>query len=243
MSKTIRINGFNLNEYLTQYRALSIFSYDNSQNKLVFEGEVLPVSDLVIDEIFLMMDINDLRTFIKDGFYQKSSDIFNIEKMTEKLLLTEDDFEFLEKFVKKSNDRFYLYTKYKNILEKNVDSISIRTFLQDTIISKKFINRSYELANPNEKDVYSIVAALDTANQKVNEEESKKENIGSGKNEEKGFSLVKQKNNNPVSQWNFNEEEYISQANKVGAAGFTSIIAVVTVAILFGVYLAIISLG
>ena len=80
MSRTIRINESNLIDYLVQYRALSGMSYDNAQKKLVFEHEVLPVSELIIDEIFLMMDINDLRMFIKDGFYEKANDIFNIEK-------------------------------------------------------------------------------------------------------------------------------------------------------------------
>ena len=242
MSRIIRINGSNLNEYLTQYRALSAMSFDQAQNRLIFEHEVLPVSELIIDELFLMMDINDLRMFIKNGFYQKESDSFTIEKMGEKLFLTENDFDFINKFVKKSNDRIYLFTKYKSILEKNVESLSIRIFLQDTLLSKKLIDRAYTLANPNEKDAYSIIAALDTANKKehANIQEQTSNSVSS--TEEKGVSLVREKANNSGSQWNFNEEEYIDQANKVGAAGFASIIAVIAVAIAFGVYLAIISL-
>ena len=243
MSRVLRINQYTLQDYRQHYMVLNSMNFDQQQNKLVFENNILPVSEMVIDEIFLMMDLSDLRLFINDGFYIKSEDNFIIEKLCERLFLVEQDYEFLNEYVRKVNDRLKIYMKYRNVLESNIDSLSIKIFLQDTLIAKKIIDRSIALSNPANQNVDTILASIYEKNKiDYSNQDSTKEEM----NNDKDLTLKRTNNNinyNDGFGSIFDEESYIQNANRLNTAGFISYIAVLAVAILFGIYIAVISIG
>ena len=248
MSKVLQINAGNLNNLKNQYNPLNSFYVDENDGTLIFENMKLNIPEISLDEIILMLDINDFRLFIRNGFYKKSLYNDQIIALIQRNQLTDGDYQLINEFAKDIVLRIRLYNRYKGILDNNMESECIKTFLKDTVIGKKIINLASVASNPSdEKSIANVITTLyEKNNTLINTPDEDTTRNDSTQSQDKELVRTRSINSGSLpdyDKWLQDEKTYLENSNKIGTAGFTSILAIIAVIIAFGVYVAVMSIG
>ena len=225
----VSYNDMILRNYQKTYPNLADFSYDVSNDSLVYEGNYVKLSGYGlsrIDPVFFNMNPEDIFIYFKDGFYQIGNKNAQIEEYFNQLIITEDEEETIKKYVSHYIDKYY-------------QNESVKMFITDFMTTKKIIEEARRLANPNIYNAYQMVSsAYDDEMTRMNQKQS---NIM-----ENEMTLTRTKPEfGGYSEFDKNVD-YLNELNRkdrMGMAGYTSLILIVTSAITFGMYLALKLLG
>lgn len=240
MSKMLPINANNLNSLKNQYSPLNSFYIDENDGTLIFENMKLNIKNIELDEIVLMFDINDFRLFIRNGFYKKSPYYDQVRLLNLSDQFTDDNYKTIDEFVKDIVLRINLYNRYKGILD--LESEGIRLFLRDMVDGNKLINAAAQISKPNDKsNATAIVTLFKKYYTLVNTPVDEQQNNQETKTAEK--ELTRARNKPDFEKFLQEEQDYIEKSEKMNTAGFTSILAIISVIVAFGVYLAVMAIG
>jgi len=240
VSKMLPINANNLNSLKNQYSPLNSFYIDENDGTLIFENMKLNIKNIELDEIVLMFDINDFRLFIRNGFYKKSPYYDQVRLLNLSDQFTDDNYKTIDEFVKDIVLRINLYNRYKGILD--LESEGIRLFLRDMVDGNKLINAAAQISKPNDKsNATAIVTLFKNYYTLVNTPVDEQQNNQETKTAEK--ELTRTRNKPDFEKFLQEEQDYIEKSEKMNTAGFTSILAIISVIVAFGVYLAVMAIG
>lgn len=232
MPNVVSFNQTILSNYQKIYPNLADFSYDIASDSLVFEGNTAKLNGYGlsrIDPIFFLMDPNDIFIFFKNGFYLDNKDSEQVEALFNQTILTEEHVNYLKKFADSFDERCNIYLKNKDFFDKNCETNeSIRHYCEELINGRKVIIIAQKNSSANELSATSILK--DAYEQKIMNGNAENKNS-------KGMSLTRIK----PGFAGFVEDEYLAslkEKQKMGIAGFSSIILIISSAVVFGIYLA-----
>ena len=183
------------------------------------------------------MNPDDIFIFIKNGFYQPSNGNQLIIKLLNKLVITEEEINFINNYVSQYIERLNIYASNRDMFDRYFENDNVKTFLQDIKFAKDIVEDAKNKTNLNDNSVYSfIVSAYNNEMSSMNQNKSQEQSMGK--------ELTLTRNNPKISGYQlFDENEnYLKKLNenqKMNIAGYTSIILIVATAITFGMYLAI----
>ncbi len=240
MENIVSFNGTILSNYQKTYPNLAKFTYDQANDALVYEGNFIKLNGYGlsrIDPVFFNMNPDEIFIFIKNGFYQPSNGNQLITKLLNKLVITEEEINFINNYVSQYIERLNIYASNRDMFDRYFENDNVKTFLQDIKFAKDIVEDAKNKTNLNDNSVYSfIVSAYNKEMSSMNQNKSQEQSMGK--------ELTLTRNNPKISGYQlFDENEnYLKKLNenqKMNIAGYTSIILIVATAITFGMYLAI----
>ncbi len=240
MENIVSFNGTILSNYQKTYPNLSKFTYDQANDALVYEGNFIKLNGYGlsrIDPVFFNMNPDEIFVFIKNGFYLPSNGNQLITNLLSKLVITEEEIDFINNYVSQYIERLNIYASNRDMFDRYFENDSIKTFLQDIRFAKSIVEDAKNKASLNDNSVYSIIVnAYNNEMSSMNQNKSQEQSMG------KELTLTR-KNPKMSGYQLFDEnEKYLKRLNenqKMNMAGYTSIILIVATAIAFGMYLAI----
>lgn len=238
----VSYNDMILRNYQKTYPNLSEFSYDIPTDSLVYEGNYVKLSGYGlsrIDPVFFNMNPEDIFIYFKDGFYQTGNKNAQIEEYFNQLIITEDEEETIKKYVSQYIDKLNIYARNAQFFDKYYQNESVRMFITDFMATKKIIEEARRLANPNAYNAYQMVSnayndEMTSMNQQQSNTMGKEMTLTRTKPEFGGYSEF-DKNVDYLNELN--------RKDRMGMAGYTSLILIITSAITFGMYLALKLIG
>lgn len=224
--ENINYNGAILSNYQKMYPNLGEFIYDEASDSLVLNGNSVCLNGYGlsrIDPIFFLLPPDDIFNYFKNGFYYTSQDEKQIQRLFNQVVITEDEVNYLERYAHGFGERLNIYNHNKGFFDKYFDTNeSVRYFITTLMTAKKVINEARER---KESDIGKASEILYDAFIKTFEQNNP------DLNNQRGVSLTRKKADTiPI------DEEITYQ--KLGMAGFTSIVLIVSSAIAAGMFLA-----
>lgn len=224
-----------LSNYQKNYPNLAEFTYDANSDCLVYEGNFIKLNGYGlsrIDPVFFNLNPEDIFTYLKNAFYRNDEYSMQIINLTNQIVITEEEQQFIYNFVNQYFLRLNIYASNRNVFDKYFDNDSIKAFMKEIKQSKNIIDKAKEIGSQNEYSVYGMI--LSQYNNELNSM-----NQSQGLNN--GVSLTRAKPGFSGYSEFQNNENYLKQlqeSQKMNMAGYTSIILIVASALTFGMYLA-----
>lgn len=241
MEPIINLNEKILTNYQRLYPNLKDFSYDATNDALIYEGNAINLNGdglSRIDPVFFQMLPEDIFAYIKCGFYVNANENQGIEALFNQLVITEEEVISLESFAQRFNIKCQIYSRNKQLLDElAMKNDSVASFTKSLIESNNLINQARLLSdNPaiGMSAASILYHAYENDIQKINSASLANENNNES-TQEKGMSLTRTK----AGFSGFDEERYIEEKSRLGIAGFSSIILLIAATITAGIYLAI----
>lgn len=240
----VNYNEMILKNYQKTYPNLAEFSYDALNDALVYEGNYIKLNGYGlsrIDPVFFNLNPEDIFTYLRNGFYQTGNRNAQVEAYTNQIVITEDEEEFIKRYVEQYIEKLNIYARNAQFFDKNLQNESVRSFIEDFMGAKKIIEEAKKLANPNVYNSYQMLAnAYDGIMTSMNQTQSQNQSL------EKQMTLTRTKPGfSGYSEFDKNQE-YLNELNKkdkFSMAGFTSLILIITSAVATGMFLALKLLG
>ena len=238
----VSYNEMILKNYQKTYPNLVEFSYDVQSDCLVYEGNYVKLSGYGlsrIDPVFFNLNPEDIFIYFKDGFYQNGNKNAQIEEYFNQLVITEDEEETIKKYVSQYIDKLNIYARNAQFFDKYYQNENVRSFVTNLMTAKKIVEEARRLANPDAYNAYQMISkAYSDEMTSMNQQQAN--TIG------KEMTLLRTKPEfGGYSEFDKNLD-YLNELNrkdKMGLAGFTSIVLIVSSAVTFGMYLALKLLG
>ena len=165
MENIVSFNGTILSNYQKTYPNLAKFTYDQANDALVYEGNFIKLNGYGlsrIDPVFFNMNPDEIFIFIKNGFYQPSNGNQLITKLLNKLVITEEEINFINNYVSQYIERLNIYASNRDMFDRYFENDNVKTFLQDIKFAKDVVEDAKNKTNLNDNSVYSfIVSAYD----------------------------------------------------------------------------------
>lgn len=241
--RVINYNEMILKNYQNTYPNLAEFSYDERNDALVYEGNFVKLNGYGlsrIDPVFFNMNPEDIYIYFKDGFYTSQNKNAQIENYLSQFIITEDEEETIKSYVSQYIDKLNIYARNIQFFDNYFQNDSVKSFINDLMAAKSIVEEAKKLANSNNYNVYQmIVNAYDAEMDSMNQNQNKNQNL------DKGMSLTRNLNSSIYSEFAKNAAylEELKKDDKLGMAGYTSIILIIASAVTFGIYLAVNFLG
>lgn len=240
----VSYNEMILKNYQKNYPNLAEFSYNLESDCLVYEGNFVKLNGYGlsrIDPVFFNMNPEDIFIYFKDGFYQNGNKNAQIEEYLSQLIITEDEEETIKKYVSQYIDELNIYARNADVFDKFYQNESIRDFVTDIMTAKKIIEDAKRLSSPNTYNAYQMIAnAYNSEMANMNQNQTQNQGL------DKPMTLTRTKPEfGGYSEFDKNVD-YLNELNrkdKMGMAGYTSLILIITSAITFGMYLALKLIG
>lgn len=223
-----------LSNYQKNYPNLAEFTYDADSDCLVYEGNFIKLNGYGlsrIDPVFFNLNPEDIFTYLKNAFYRNDEYSMQIINLTNQIVITEEEQQFIYNFVSQYFLRLNIYASNRNVFDKYFDNDSIKAFMKEIKQSRNIIDKAKEIGSLNEYSVYGMI--LSQYNNELN-----------SMNQSQGLDSVSLTRAKPgfsgYSEFQ-NNENYLRQlqkSQKMNVAGYTSIILIVASALTFGMYLA-----
>lgn len=218
--------------YQAKYPNLAPFILDSENNTLIYEGNYLKLNGFElsrIDEVFFNLSSEDIFTFLKNGFYQETRINEQIINLANQFVITEEEEAFIKSYVNKYFIKLDLYNRNREFFAKYMfDNENVKSYFLTFKRSSEIIND----AKNNQNDVYQMI------NKAYNDTLS---SLDIEQSMEQGMSLTRVKNGVSGYERFEDNQKYLEELNKkqkLGIAGFTSIVVVVSTAVAVGSYLA-----
>ncbi len=230
--ESINYNETILTNYQKKYPNLAEFIYDTKTDSLIYEGNIIKLNGYGlsrIDPIFFSMNPDDIYLYFKNAFYQNSNENVQMLNYFNQFVITEEEASFIDSYINRYNDRLQILKDNKELFEENQNNVSIQEFYKDVNDAKKIIDYA-TLNNRNDQSALDLLANAYQNNNSLNE----------------GMHLTRKKASfGGYSEFAKNEEylKRLKEKQHMGAAGYTSIILIVTSALTFGMFLAIKLMG
>ena len=224
-----------LSNYQKNYPNLAEFTYDANSDCLVYEGNFIKLNGYGlsrIDPVFFNLNPEDIFTYLKNAFYRNDEYSMQIINLTNQIVITEEEQQFIYNFVNQYFLRLNIYASNRNVFDKYFDNDSIKSFMKEIKQSKNIIDKAKEIGSQNEYSVYGMI--LSQYNNELN-------SMNQSQGLDNGVSLTRAKPGFSGYSEFQNNENYLKQlqeSQKMNMAGYTSIILIVASALTFGMYLA-----
>ncbi len=224
-----------LSNYQKNYPNLAEFTYDANSDCLVYEGNFIKLNGYGlsrIDPVFFNLNPEDIFTYLKNAFYRNDEYSMQIINLTNQIVITEEEQQFIYNFVNQYFLRLNIYASNRNVFDKYFDNDSIKAFMKEIKQSKNIIDKAKEIGSQNEYSVYGMI--LSQYNNELN-------SMNQSQGLDNGVSLTRAKPGFSGYSEFQNNENYLKQlqeSQKMNMAGYTSIILIVASALTFGMYLA-----
>ena len=224
-----------LSNYQKTYPNLAEFTYDANSDCLVYEGNFIKLNGYAlsrIDPVFFNLNPEDIFTYLKNAFYRNDEYSKQISSLTNQLFITDEQQQFIYKFVSQYFLRLNIYAGNRWVFDKYVDNENIKAFMMEIKQAKDIIDRAKEIGTQNQYSVYSMI--LSQYNNELN-------SMNQSQGLDNGISLSRTKPGFSGYSEFQNNEDYLKQlqeSQKMNMAGYTSIILIVASALTFGMYLA-----
>lgn len=224
-----------LSNYQKNYPNLAEFTYDANSDCLVYEGNFIKLNGYGlsrIDPVFFNLNPEDIFTYLKNAFYRNDEYSMQIINLTNQIVITEEEQQFIYNFVNLYFLRLNIYASNRNVFDKYFDNDSIKAFMKEIKQSKNIIDKAKEIGSQNEYSVYGMI--LSQYNNELN-------SMNQSQGLDNGVSLTRAKPGFSGYSEFQNNENYLKQlqeSQKMNMAGYTSIILIVASALTFGMYLA-----
>lgn len=224
-----------LSNYQKNYPNLAEFTYDANSNCLIYEGNFIRLNGYAlsrIDPVFFNLNPEDIFTYLKNAFYRNDEYSMQIINLTNQIVITEEEQQFIYNFVSQYFLRLNIYASNRNVFDKYFDNESIKAFMKEIKQSKNIIDKAKEIGSLNEYSVYGMI--LSQYNNELN-------SMNQSQGLDNGVSLTRAKPGFSGYSEFQNNENYLKQlqeSQKMNMAGYTSIILIVASALTFGMYLA-----
>lgn len=224
-----------LSNYQKNYPNLAEFTYDANSDCLVYEGNFIKLNGYGlsrIDPVFFNLNPEDIFTYLKNAFYRNDEYSMQIINLTNQIVITEEEQQFIYNFVNQYFLRLNIYASNRNVFDKYFDNDSIKAFMKEIKQSKNIIDKAKEIGSQNEYSVYGMI--LSQYNNELNSMNQSQglDNRVSLTRAKPGFSGYSEFQNNE------NYLKQLQESQKMNMAGYTSIILIVASALTFGMYLA-----
>lgn len=224
-----------------KYPNLTGFVYDEKEDTLTYNGQVINNAGYSLNKtasIFFEMVPQTIFEYLKNGFcFQSPTEITKIKNMiTTEMVITEEEMEQLKIFVRQYIARLSIYINNKILFEKGMDNEDLNNFLSNLLERKHIIDGIKTGIYHHSIAAHIIESEYDllTNNTLANTDETQYNNL------EKGMSLTRK--NPKTIDYIFPEQsdidEKYNKSQRLGVAGFTSIVLIIATAITFGMYLA-----
>lgn len=229
-------NIVNLNEVLSNFQKnypnLANFRYDQGMDALVYEGNYIRLNGYMLSRInpsLFTMSPDDIFTYLKNGFYYNTDENGLLNNLLSKLIITDDETIFIKNFTKRFITRYNLYLNNKELFDSLIESDeNINNYVKTMIESKKIIDSVKNITLDDEHDALSMLA-----NSYRNEVGDVNSNTMS-----QGLSLTRTNPNFGKFKENEDYLKELENKQKIGMAGFTRIVLIISSAVTFGMYLA-----
>lgn len=224
-----------LSNYQKNYPNLAEFTYDANSDCLVYEGNFIKLNGYGlsrIDPVFFNLNPEDIFTYLKNAFYRNDEYSMQIINLTNQIVITEEEQQFIYNFVSQYFLRLNIYASNRNVFDKYFDNDSIKAFMKEIKQSRNIIDKAKEIGSQNEYSVYGMI--LSQYNNELN-------SMNQSQGLDNGVSLTRAKPGFSGYSEFQNNENYLRQlqkSQKMNVAGYTSIILIVASALTFGMYLA-----
>jgi len=162
MENIVSFNGTILSNYQKTYPNLAKFTYDQANDALVYEGNFIKLNGYGlsrIDPVFFNMNPDDIFIFIKNGFYQPSNGNQLIIKLLNKLVITEEEINFINNYVSQYIERLNIYASNRDMFDRYFENDNVKTFLQDIKFAKDIVEDAKNKTNLNDNSVYSFIVS------------------------------------------------------------------------------------
>lgn len=224
-----------LSNYQKNYPNLAEFTYDANSNCLIYEGNFIRLNGYGlsrIDPVFFNLNPEDIFTYLKNAFYRNDEYSKQIINLTNQIVITEEEQQFIYNFVSQYFLRLNIYASNRNVFDKYFDNESIKAFMKEIKQSKNIIDKAKEIGSLNGYSVYGMI--LSQYNNELNSMNQSQglDNDVSLSRAKPGFSGYSEFQNNE------NYLKQLQESQKMNMAGYTSIILIVASALTFGMYLA-----
>lgn len=243
MPETINYNEKVLANYQKMYPNLQGFVYSKDDDSLVYNGEKVSLNGNSlshIDPVFFEMSPEDIFSFLKNGFYLNNSDSIHVSALLEQFVITEEEVTFLENFARKFNERCRIYANNKDLLDRLSDSnVNVKSFCKELIESHRIVYQAQMEANASIIGTNAASILYQAYEHDLNDS-SKQNTNEESLNNERRFALTRIKPNSGMNYEDFEamEKEYMNSKDRLGVAGFTSILLLIAVTAAAGIYLA-----
>ena len=221
-----------------KYPNLREFEYNEETDTLTYNGKSFSPAGYALshtDPVFFQMVPQDIFEYLQNGFYfQSPNEINKIRNMiTTEIVITEEEEKQLKTFVRQYFKRLAIYTNnnilFDNGIQANIEEL--KNFASNLLERQKIIN------GVRTGIYHSVAAEIITGEYNAISNE-----LGNNQNNEldRGLSLTRQKpsGNNIVFLEQEDVDRQTEQSQRLGVAGFTSIILIISAAVTFGMYLA-----
>ena len=240
MEQIINYNDAILKNYQKTYPNLAEFTYDVTNDALVYEGNYVKLNGYGlsrIDPIFFNMMPEDIFIYMKNGFYQNAQEDKQINEYLSQFVITEEEIGFINSYVERYIERLNIYARNRNVFDKYLSNDSIKDFMESIRNAKKIIDFAKNNAKENDNSVYSMLRnAYDKEMASMNQNNEQEETI------DKPLSLTRTNSKfSGFSEFEKNEQ-YLKELNdrsKLSVAGYTSILLIIATTVSVGMYLAI----
>ena len=238
-TQIVNYNDKILKNYQKDFPNLVNFSYDEQTDSLIYLGNSIKLNGYGlsrINPVFFNLLPEDIFTFFKDGFYQETNENIQIQNLFNQFVITEEEISFINNYAHKFIDRFSIYQKNSSLFDKYAQNESIQNFLKQTEEAAKIIKEVESKYNIHSNDALSI---LNEAYQKAKNINIFSTSQNVNLSNEQGLKLTRKLSSYEQFQENEQYLQKLNQENKLGMAGFSSLILVISSAITFGMYIAI----
>lgn len=229
----------NLEKKKEKYPNLAGFIYDEETDTLTYNNQTINPAGYALNHtapVFFQMVPQDIFEYLKNGFYfQSPNEISKIKSMiTTEMVITEEEEQQLKNFVRQYIVRLEIYMDNKILFEQGIQDADLNNFISNLLERRQVIDGVKTGIYPNSVAANIIKQEYDTFTSNLNTEQSMENNL------EKEMTLTR-KPPKTVS-YIFPEQEdvdkQVENSQRLGMAGFTSIILIIATAVTFGMYLA-----
>lgn len=243
------------NNYQKTYPNLQGFRYDEASDTLTYGNDRISLSGNIlskVDPVFFDMAPQDIFLFLKNGFYVNTPDSAHVSTLFEQIIITEDEMAYLENYAVRFIQRCAIFANNKDMLEKlSETNPNVRAFCKELMDSHRILyqaqlqtsaasyntNAASILYRSYEAELSKLerTTAIPVVNNGTGMQES-----SNNLSQERGLTLERTK---PGVKMNYNdfeamEREYMESQKRLGAAGFSSIIMLLALTAIIGIYLA-----
>lgn len=204
------------------YPNLSSFSYDEKDDTLVYNGMKASLSGYGlsrIDSTIFLLAPDDIFRYFKNRFYEEQK--HNVEVLFNKPSITEFDMNTIMGFNNAFKDKCLIFANNPNFFSQFYQNEEIRNFVYSMIEDKKIIDKAKAHATSNGLDASSLI--WNFYQRLFTEDKTTFEKVSTLSRMKPGFGHF--------------DDEY--QNEKIGVAGFTSILLIIVSVLAVGMFLAI----
>lgn len=237
-------NNLNLlifNNYQKKYTNLVDFVYNPNNDTLSYKGKAINLNGYglsFIDPVFFKLSPMDIFAYFKNGFYYDSKDSEAVENLLGQIVITIEEKEYLNFFAQKYMERRNLYARNQEFFKENMENNqAVKNFVGELLKGNEIINKASEQINLGSNAASILTDAINSNHNSNTNVLENNNSLEDSNNLEKGMTLTRKKEG-----FNgFDEEAYLQELEnkqKLGVAGFTSMILIIASVVTFGIYLA-----